>query len=358
MLECEKNNKIYAIKIIKSVQRYIEEAQIEVSILQGILTKNGKTINHPNILRLIDHFPFSKNNKNYYGIVFERLGLSLYEFLKMNNFKPFSISQIQHIAQQILEAVAFIHESGYIHTDLKPENILFVNSEYEKKYGQPFGFEESENTSSTGKHEKSPNSLNGYSNQNKNNSESKSNVYLNVKDTKIKIIDFGGAVEKSEVGYGIINTRQYRSPEVILQSCMWRESSDVWSIGCILVELYTGELLFGTHNNEEHLCLIEKVCGHYPRWLIDNAREKDLLNIFIRGDSDFMKINIRKCENYEDVKIALTNQRKLEECISPKHYLFKCFLYELLNMDCNKRKTCRSLLEHAFFREDFKDENY
>ena len=37
---------------------------------------------------------------------------------------------------------------------------------------------------------------------------------------------------------------QYRSPEVIL-SLGWNEKSDVWSMGCILMELYVGELLFG-----------------------------------------------------------------------------------------------------------------
>ncbi len=82
-------------------------------------------------------------------------------------------------------------------------------------------------------------------------------------DTVIKIIDFGGATYKEERHSDIINTRQYRSPEVILGSCEWNEKSDVWSIACILVELYTGELFFPTHDNEEHLALIETICGNF-----------------------------------------------------------------------------------------------
>lgn len=89
----------------------------------------------------------------------------------------------------------------------------------------------------------------------------------------LKIIDFGGATYKTERHSEIINTRQYRAPEVILGNisylysfylgcCEWDEKSDIWSIACILVELYTGELFFPTHNNEEHLCLIEKISGN------------------------------------------------------------------------------------------------
>ena len=43
----------------------------------------------------------------------------------------------------------------------------------------------------------------------------------------------------------MINTRQYRAPEVIL-GMSWSMESDIWSLGCILMELYNGELLFQT----------------------------------------------------------------------------------------------------------------
>jgi hypothetical protein len=42
----------------------------------------------------------------------------------------------------------------------------------------------------------------------------------------------------------------------------WDEKSDIWSIGCIMAELFTGELLFGTHEDIEHLALMEKILGN------------------------------------------------------------------------------------------------
>ncbi len=59
------------------------------------------------------------------------------------------------------------------------------------------------------------------------------------------VIDFGGATYDSQHKTRIVNTRQYRAPEVVLQSG-WSFPSDVWGCGCILAELLSGELLFNT----------------------------------------------------------------------------------------------------------------
>ena len=59
------------------------------------------------------------------------------------------------------------------------------------------------------------------------------------------VIDFGGARYDEEDRHGIINTRQYRAPEVLL-GLEWDEESDVWGVGCIAMELFTGDVLFQT----------------------------------------------------------------------------------------------------------------
>jgi serine/threonine protein kinase len=83
-------------------------------------------------------------------------------------------------------------------------------------------------------------------------------VWLKPKYTDVKVIDFGGATYHHENHTLIINTRQYRAPEVILEADTWNELSDIWSMACIIIELYTGELFFDTHENNEHLAMIEK----------------------------------------------------------------------------------------------------
>jgi serine/threonine protein kinase len=94
--------------------------------------------------------------------------------------------------------------------------------------------------------------------------------------TKIKLIDFGGACYDHSKKSTIVNTRQYRAPEVILETG-WSMPSDIWSAGCILVELYQGELLFPTHSNLEHLALMEHVIGPFPRRMLQHAKATDLV---------------------------------------------------------------------------------
>ena len=61
--------------------------------------------------------------------------------------------------------------------------------------------------------------------------------------TDIKVIDFGSATFDWEHHSTIVSTRHYRAPEVILE-LGWSQPCDVWSIGCILFELYLGFTLF------------------------------------------------------------------------------------------------------------------
>lgn len=100
----------------------------------------------------------------------------------------------------------------------------------------------------------------------------------------IKIIDFGGATFADDYHSDIINTRQYRAPEVILGCCVWNEISDVWSIGCIIFELLSGDLLFPTHENYEHLAMIEKMCGPIPKHMAFATEEEKLKKCFTTFD--------------------------------------------------------------------------
>lgn len=96
VLECVKcneellinKNKRYAVKIIRPVKRYIESAEIEVDILKDIKEKiMASGSSNPNYcITLEEEFKFSDSNGEYMALVFDKLGLSLYEYIKMNNY--------------------------------------------------------------------------------------------------------------------------------------------------------------------------------------------------------------------------------------------------------------------------------
>lgn len=84
-----------------------------------------------------------------------------------------------------------------------------------------------------------------------------------VKRTDVRLIDFGSATFDHEHHSTIVSTRHYRAPEVILE-LGWAQACDVWSIGCILFELYLGITLFQTHDNREHLAMMQRILGEIP----------------------------------------------------------------------------------------------
>jgi dual-specificity kinase len=92
---------------------------------------------------------------------------------------------------------------------------------------------------------------------------------------EIRLIDFGSATFDDEYHSSVVSTRHYRAPEIIL-NLGWSFPCDIWSIGCILVEFYTGDALFQTHDNLEHLAMMEAVCGSkIDRPLVQTVLAKD-----------------------------------------------------------------------------------
>lgn len=129
-----------------------------------------------------------------------------------------------------------MHDLNLIHTDLKPENILLCDNTY-----QTFTYNRRIPASST----------------HTNRQASQRRVLL---DTEIRLIDFGSATFQDEYHSSVVSTRHYRAPEIIL-GLGWSFPCDIWSIGCILVEFFTGDALFQTHDNLEHLAMMEAVVG-------------------------------------------------------------------------------------------------
>ncbi|KAF7552821.1 hypothetical protein G7046_g7283 [Stylonectria norvegica] len=225
-----RRNKLVAVKIIRSVQKYRDASRIELRVLATLKANDEENRNR--CIHLRDCFDY----RGHICIVMDLLGQSVFDFLKSNGFVPFPNSQIQSFARQLFTSVAFLHDLNLIHTDLKPENILLCDNSY-----QTFTY-----------NRKIPSSSTTISRQ-----ATQRRVLL---DTDIRLIDFGSATFQDEYHSSVVSTRHYRAPEIIL-GLGWSYPCDIWSIGCILVEFFTGDALFQTHDNLEHLAMMEAVVG-------------------------------------------------------------------------------------------------
>jgi serine/threonine protein kinase len=127
----------------------------------------------------------------------------------------------------------------------------------------------------------------------------------------IKIIDFGGATFEGDHHASLINTRQYRGPEVIL-GLGWDAASDMWSAGCILAELVKGRLLFETHDSHEHLALMERAFGKFPGSMMHSSREKSGNKFFDEGPKLYYPTSRNDRESEDHVR----SMRPFEESAS------------------------------------------
>ncbi|XP_078509440.1 dual specificity protein kinase CLK4-like isoform X2 [Lissotriton helveticus] len=289
-----------AVKIIKNVDRYREAAHSEIRVLEHLNSRDPK--NKYLCVQMLEWF----DHHGHICIVFELLGLSTYDFIKENSFLPFSIDQIRSMAHQICKSVNFLHHNKLTHTDLKPENILFIQSDYVVHYNAKMKRDE-----------------------------------RTLKNSDIKVVDFGSATYDDEHHSTLVSTRHYRAPEVILE-LGWTQSCDVWSIGCILVEYYIGLTVFQTHDSKEHLAMMERILGPIPTHMVKKTRKRKYFH-HERLDWD----EHTSAGRY--VKRRCKPLKEFMQSHDPEHEKLFDLVSRMLEYDPAKRITLDEALKHPFF---------
>ncbi|SCM07061.1 serine/threonine kinase-1, putative [Plasmodium chabaudi chabaudi] len=307
------NKKYYAVKVVRNVKKYTKSAKIEADILKKIQSND---IKNNNIVRYHGKFMYY----DHMCLIFEPLGPSLYEIITKNDYNGFHIEDIKLYCIEILKALHYLRKIKLTHTDLKPENILLDDPLFEKKVVTV-----------------------------KRVTDGKRIQIYRSKSKGIKIIDFGCATFKSDYHGSIINTRQYRAPEVIL-NLGWDVSSDMWSFGCILAELYTGNLLFKTHEHLEHLALMESIIEPIPKKMLYEATKTNGYKYIDKND-----LRLAWPENASSIDSIKHVKRSLPLYKIIRHDLFCDFLYTILRIDPTRRASPIDLLKHEFLAGNYED---
>ncbi|XKL61288.1 hypothetical protein PGB90_008345 [Kerria lacca] len=305
-------NEIVAIKILKNHPSYARQGQIEVSILSRLSQENADEFNFVRAYECFQH-------KNHTCLVFEMLEQNLYDFLKQNKFSPLPLKYIRPILQQVLTALLKLKQLGLIHADLKPENIMLVDP-----VRQPY---------------------------------------------RVKVIDFGSA---SHVSKAVCNTylqsRYYRAPEIIL-GLPFCEAIDMWSLGCVVAELFLGWPLYPGSSEYDQIRYISQTQGLPTEHMLNSASKTT--KFFYRDmDSTYPFWRLKTPEEHEaETAIKSKEARK---------YIFNCLddigqvnvptdleggellaekadrrefidlLKRMLTMDQERRITPGEALNHAF----------
>ena len=304
----KKNRKRVCLKVIKNNKDFLDQSLDEIKLLR-YLNAAGDVDKH-HILRLYDYFYF----KEHLFISTELLRDNLYEFSRYNRESGdtiyFNLRRIRSVAQQCLEALDYMHSLGLIHCDLKPENVL----------------------------------IQSYSN------------------CQIKVIDFGSSCYITDHLTSYIQSRSYRAPEVLL-GCTYGQKIDVWSLGCILAELWTGNVLFHNHSVASLLSRIIAIIGPFPKLMLaegvnvpkyftaSNRLYESSYDVEVESDTEEDESNSNNANSEQKVEeyiLLYPKKTSLKHRLRVNYEKFIDFMENLLQIDPNKRMSTRQALQHPF----------
>lgn len=283
------------IKVCRSSRSYVEAAIEEIKTMHKL---NKIDVNLHHFVHYYGHFTF----KGHTCIIFERLGSSLFAILQYHRFRPFSVDAIRSFMWQIVSSVDILHRNNMIHTDLKLENILLKERGIVDRDGYDINTRRS--------------------------------------STAVRIIDFGSSDTGSSWHHHLVTTRHYRAPE-ILMGLRWSYECDIWSLGCILVELAVGRIDFDARDVVEHLYLIQQMIGPIPKQMWNACTKKELKNFACEGSikSEYLP---------EDVRESARKKQYLSEILSFDPLLADLALM-MLNPNQYDRPKASVLMRHKFF---------
>ena len=267
-----KCHKFVALKIIDRKNNIGNEAKI----LKFLKSKDDKGLF--GIVHYYGDFIF----RNHKIIVLETLSLNLYDFLKDTHFDGVSPNLIRRIASQLLQSLSFIHKHKIIHCDLKPENILFKE----------------------------------------------------LNRSLVKLVDFGTSCFEGECVFKYIQSRYYRAPEIIL-GVEYTTAIDIWSFGCILAELFTGNPIFYSENEVDQFYCILEYCGLPPQELIMGSIKK---NVYFDGNLNLKNIKSNKGT------VRIPSSKSFTETLKGGDSKFVEFIKKCLDINPNTRITAAEAL--------------
>ncbi|CAH8284509.1 unnamed protein product [Eruca vesicaria subsp. sativa] len=279
------------VKIIKNNKDFFDQSLDEIKLLKYVNQHDPADKYH--LLRLYDYFYF----REHLLIVCELLKANLYEFQKFNRESGgevyFTMPRLQSITIQCLEALNFLHGLGLIHCDLKPENILI------KSYSR----------------------------------------------CEIKVIDLGSSCFETDHLCSYVQSRSYRAPEVIL-GLPYDKKIDIWSLGCILAELCSGNVLFQNDSPATLLARVIGIIGSIDQQML--AKGPDTCKYFTKNH-----LLYERNQESNNLEYLIPKKSSLRRRLPMGDQGFIDFVAHLLQVDPKKRPSASEALKHPWLTHPY-----
>ena len=357
------NQKFYALKVQNPTE--YKEGLSEINFVARLPEK-------PEVFNNIyESFVENIDNNKYLCSAWNLHSSNIDSLIRKGDFNSgLPIHQVKNIMKQLIIAIKILHLNFMVfHGDIKTDNILvkginnrdaFIINEYINE-----NFNDKYSKAKKDYWIKKGNSLTNINKMNKNikttirqqiHQEITSKIIekmenLNIskysidskylKKIEISLGDFGTYCSENNYYDTPFGTRYYQAPEIILMG-KCSKSVDIWALGCTFYELLTGKLLFDPNKDSihsrdyYHLCLINDTCGKFTSSFLKKTK---YYNEFFDSKFNIIDHNHKLNNNLN----SLTNlEIKDREKISS-------ILYQMLEIDPNKRITINELSKHSYF---------
>jgi len=279
-----KTGSIVACKIIRDERRFHRQAKVEIDVLEDIGSAGGAQV----AIALLDHILF----RGHVVLIFELAGADLYHKLKADGFCGFPIDEVQQIGREIAECLDLCADLAIVHADLKPENVLLTTEGVHVTTGR-----------------------------------------------RVKVIDFGSACREHGKVHTYIQSRYYRSPEVVMGQG-YGTPIDMWSLGCVLAELYTGRPLFPAKSEVELMLLVAELLGLPSAAVLRKSQ---------RGEELF-PAGLLASRRDRKGRVRRPGSRSLKDALGTEDVDLLDFISGCLTWDPAQRMTPSDALQHPFLR--------
>lgn len=233
-----------------------------------------KHLKHENVIGLLDAFTPAESLEDFQDLYFgmHLMGSDLNNIIKQ---QALTDEHVQFLIYQILRGLKYVHSAGIVHRDLKPSNVA-VNE-----------------------------------------------------DCELRILDFGLARATDFEMTGYVATRYWRAPEIMLNWMHYGMQVDIWSVGCIMAELLTGQVLFPGTDHIDQLSRILQIVGTPDTEFLGKITS-DTARTFIKSMPNFPK------KDFSGYFVG-ANPMAVD------------LLEKLLIMDPDRRLTAEQALAHPYF---------
>lgn len=235
-----------------------------------------KHMKHENIIELLDCFTPAKSIQEFHDVylVSPLMDLDLNNIIKIQKLTD---DQVKFITYQIMRGLKYIHSAGIIHRDLKPSNMA-VNE-----------------------------------------------------DCDLKILDFGLARPTDSEMTGYVATRWYRAPEIMLNWMHYKQTVDIWSVGCIMAEMITGRALFPGDDQIDQITRVLNLCGTPSNETLNKITSEEAI-LYIKS-------------------LPQMDKKNFQEVFPDASPLAIDLMEKMLEVDADKRITAEQTLSHPYLAE-------